>query len=249
MSLMSPYKRNYAPILILSALLYAMISCGTSEEPADDTFYYYINEHAMSGKGVVYVYEPVNNPHLPTEYWHHRFDPGFRGNYLKSELYNTEGLVTQKMVERISRDAARIISLELLYPGDDSLQWLNAQINRDTSFCFGSVVTEPEATYQVEYWETVPDSIRVILTKQRTFDRLTTYAYDGREVPAIHMALTETLETETVGFTESIWRGTEVYAQDIGLVYYKKEISDVLALEYRLTEQIPFSEFLMHNLK
>lgn len=233
---------NARNLLILAVCMFMLSTCKKDRTSEESRVYYYMNEKDISGTGMVYVYEPVSNPHLPTEYWHHRYDADFRGNFIRSSLYDATGQVTQAVVERIYPDVARLVSLELSFPTDTGMATIATKINQNEIFFF-----QPDSTFratsQLEYWQTEGDSLRIILTKHRDYQGNITYPYQGDERPAIEVAVTEILETEQEGFTESKWTGREIYVQDIGLVYYKKAISDMLELEYQLVERMPFGEF------
>ena len=51
------------------------------------------------------------------------------------------------------------------------------------------------------------------------------------------------LDRDIKGFTESEWSGLEIYVQDVGLVYYKKIISEEFIIEYSLSEIMTFEDF------
>jgi len=121
---------------------------------------------------------------------------------------------------------------------------LNAQINEATTFLFGPPDTTTVATYQIEYREPSDDSVRIILTRERRFVREQKYTHQGKEYPALRFTVDETLETETEGFTESVWQTTEIYALGLGLVYYRKPINSQFVLEYRLGDIMPYNDFL-----
>ena len=234
----------FAVLLVLPGLHVSFLAgCGQSENISDRLYPYYINEQTFSGQGIVYVYQPVSNPELPAEYWHYRVIHDWRGNMLKSALYDPAGMLTQESVERLESDQAELMSLELMYAIDTGTVTIVPKINERGTFPFGLIDESPATTFQIEYWDTSEDSVRVILTKQRSLVERLEYPFEGRSVPAVRVAVTETLETETQGFTETTWSGTEIYAQDIGLVYYKKEINDQFILEYSLADRMTFEQF------
>ncbi|MDX1406598.1 MAG: hypothetical protein R3330_00650 [Saprospiraceae bacterium] len=228
---------------LFPALLAVMVACRDSAQVSDQLYPYYVNEQTFSGQGVVYVYAPVSNPDLPAEYWHFRFIPDWRGNVLKSALYDPAGTLTQESVERLEPDQAELMSLELMYLADTGTVTIMPTINVRETFPFGQIDSTRKALYQIEYWDTSEDSVRVILTKERQIVETLLYPLQGEQVPAVRCSVTETLETETQGFTESTWQGTEIYGQDIGLIYYKKEISEQFVMEYSLVDRMSFEEF------
>lgn len=217
--------------------------CTNGTSASDSLYDYYINEQTFAGKGMVYTYAPVNNPELPREYWHYRFIHHWRGNTFKSVLYDAFGDVSQESTERLDSNQANLMSLELLFRTEEGQQSITPRINARGTFPFGQVNPGVGANYQIEYQDTSSDTVRVILTKDRVLQQRTEYAFRGVTYPALQFVVTETLETETQGFTESTWSGVEIYAQDLGLVYFRKEITDELVLEYALQETMTFDTF------
>ena len=57
---------------------------------------------------------------------------------------------------------------------------------------------------------------------------------NGKSIPAIRFSTDDTFETERDGWTSTTWSGEEIYARGIGLVYYRRKISDQLSLEFSL---------------
>ncbi len=215
---------------------------------------FYFDALTLGGSGKVFIYEPVNDPLHPVEFWHRRFSGDYRSNHIYSRLFSPDGSVLQSITESIDQNGATLIQLELAYPADDvpqtsedeneSIRRLPAKINEATTFLFGPPDSTMIAKYQIEYREPGPDSVRVILTRARHFVKEELYHYQGKDYPALRFAVDESLETETEGFTESQWEATEIYALGLGLVYYKKPISDEFVLEYRLKDIRDYDDFL-----
>lgn len=231
---------RYSPLLIL-----LFFSCreATTEMPASTRMFYF-DALLLGNAGKVYVYEPVNDPLLPMEYWHKRFSGDHRGNHIYSTLYSAESDVLQSSMESIDKKDASLIKLELAYPSGDTNSMLSVKINEANTFLFGPPDTTMLAKYQIEYREPNEDSVRVILTRERRFVKEEQYNYQGKDYPAMRFVVKETLETETEGYTESTWETTEIYALGLGLVYYKKPVNTAFVLEYKLRDILPYEDFL-----
>jgi hypothetical protein len=76
------------------------------------------------------------------------------------------------------------------------------------------------------------------LKRSRRFDGFTNFEWEGQDIAAARFVTDDVFETEEVGWTTSRWSGEEWYALGIGLVYYKRNISDQMVLEFVLTEKI-----------
>ena len=232
----------------MAIVLISAASCGSDGESDETALYlnkYYYNIHRFAGPGEVYVYKAASELALPEEIWHYRFDPGYRGNYLNAVMYTPAGDPVQKSIERLNRDNAELLSLELFYFEEDSLQTIEAKVNRPVTFSFAAIDDAPEVNYELEYYDSSSDtdSVRVILNKTRRVIGREMFYFAGQEVPAVRIETREILETETEGFTETEWTGTEIFAQDIGLVYYRKKINEQFILEYTLHRRMTYDEF------
>jgi len=232
---------------VFTAIVLAFV-IGCESEADERALYldkYYYNIHRFAGPGEVYVYKAASELALPEEIWHYRFDPGHRGNYLNAIMYTPAGDPVQKSIERLNRDNAELLSLELFYFEDDSLHAIEAQINKPVTFSFAAIEEAPEVNYGLEYYDSSSDtdSVRVILNKKRRVTGREMFYFEGEEVPAVRIETREVLETETEGFTTTEWTGTEIFAQDIGLVYYRKKINEQFTLEYTLHRRLTYDEF------
>ena len=67
----------------------------------------------------------------------------------------------------------------------------------------------------------------------------TTWMDHGKSIDAIRFKTEDKFETEQEGWTTSAWTGEEIYALDIGLVHYRRDISDKLHLEFNLESRTP----------
>ena len=229
-------------LTVIGSVLLA--GCSTSDEPSTRLYPYYLDERAMGGKGVVYIYEPVSAPDHPIEYWHFRYSPGFKGNIFRATLYDDSGMTTQVVIERFANHRSELMELQLNFMSDEEVKTVNATINERPVFPFGPIDSALSVRSQFEYYDTSADTVRVILTRERTVAGTTEFLFEGKNTPAVEFSLYEMLETETEGFTETPWTGKEIYAQDVGLVYYRKDIAPDFILEYRLVRRVPFEQFI-----
>jgi len=217
--------------------------CRNKETVSNNSEDYYASHLYWGGGGQVYIYRPVQDPSLPDEIWHYRFVPDWRSTFVWASQYNNTGQVIQKRIERINGPDVMLISMDILFITPDSVFSVSPDISDSATFAFTTIPESRKSKLQLHYWDVTADSVRVILTKERSLTGRTEYEFEGRKYPAIEVRVDEILETETEGFTTTKWTGTEVYAQGLGLVYYRKPINEALELEYELSEIIPFSQF------
>ena len=238
--LLTNYGRNS---LIIGLFVAFLGGCSKTDAVSDNVKDYYTSVLDWGGGGMVYIYEPVSDNSLPQDIWHYRFVGDWRGNFIYSSRYNIDGEIVQRVVERLERNGSRLRSMDLLYWDDGEYKAVDVQINEPVMFPFGSRDSTLSSTMQVEYMDTTSDSVRVILTKVRNVVSTTEYKHYGEFRPAIVVDVHETLETETEGYTTTEWSGTEIYVQDVGLVYFKKPVNETLVLEYVLADAMPFTQF------
>jgi hypothetical protein len=204
---------------------------------------FYFDAILLGGAGKVYLYEPVSDPLHPIEFWHKRFSGDIRGNHIYSRLFSPDGMLLQSITESIDQKGASLIQLALTYPSGDTGVSVSTRITESSTFLFGPPDSTQVARYQIDYREPTPDSVHVILTRERSFVREEQYNYQGKDYPAMRFVVKEVLETETEGFTESAWETTEVYALGLGLVYYRKPINEEFVLEYKLRDIREYDDF------
>ena len=77
------------------------------------------------------------------------------------------------------------------------------------------------------------------LIRNRSFGGDTTYQFQGKNYAAVQLNLKEKVETYDEGFVEHDFNGIEIYAEDIGLVYYRKNVTPDLIIEYELKDRYP----------
>lgn len=80
--------------------------------------------------------------------------------------------------------------------------------------------------------------------KNRYFAGDTTFVFEGKTYPAVKFELKEHIELDQIGVFESTYPGMEIYAKELGLVYFRKEIQENMMLAYRLK-----SRFSMEKLE
>lgn len=242
---MTPKLSKTLTINLIVALVTAICfsSCSSDQTTSHSTEDYYLNHLIFAGKGVVYRYASINDPSLPDEFWHYRLSGSYQGNFLRATMYTPSGEVVQRSVQTLSRGGAELLSLDLIFRDENGSKEIATTITEKITFVFGPIDSVTQSVYHIEYWDTSEDSVRVLLTKQRLMEGPVDFVFQGNPMPAIRVRTTEKLETETEGFTETKWSGVEVFAQGLGLVYYKKIISKQFVLEYSLAEVMSYPVF------
>jgi len=226
-------KINVSLFLLFFCLF--LFHCGNKDSSRNIKDFYYPMENLKDG--MVYEYRGVNNDSLPEEYWYFRTletDTAtyFIGEYI-DHFFNIRQLSSEEVVSN-----GTLIHDYILFEVDSAgfANNLPAEIIVPNAFPFkvtdstGVFLTELKWIYQKE------PEISTTLVRNRRYKGDATYPYQGVERACIKFDLIELVDNFEEGHFQAEFRGTELYAKGIGLIYYKKDIGDELHLEYELKE-------------
>lgn len=209
--------------------------------------YYFPLKELEEGK--VYAYKNVGNIGPSRVYWYYRSILGSKEVYLTATYYeeqpNPLQLVTEKLVEN------GMIREELFLFEVDSLgksQRTKAVIEVGDTFPF--YVEEKGGIFlQKQSWMDRGTGNKMTLIKNRVFDGEVSFNWEGKEIDAVEFEVKELLVDEGDGALELEFKGKEVYAKGMGLVYYEKEIEEGFVMAYRLERIMEMEELVEQLLK
>jgi hypothetical protein len=212
-------------------LLIFLPSCKDHVDKTADLSSYYLPMEALEGEGLLYSYRSIVDTTLVPEVWQHiKTSEG----HITSINYDPSQQVVLKQYERVVGNGVLIDSLNLFfYDSMGRTLSLPVRVLSPHRFPF-----QPRDSTQVwlshfEWWQP-HDSLHVVLQRRRRFMGETTWNWEGKPVPAVRFRTEDSFETEKDGWTTSSWTGEEVYAKNIGLIYYRRNISKELELEFEL---------------
>lgn len=212
-------------------LLIFLPSCMERRDKTVDLSSFYLPIEALEGEGMIYSYRSMVDTTLDPEVWQHiRTSEG----HITSINYDPSQQVVLRQYERVVGNGVLIDSLHLFfYDSMGRTISLPVRILSPHRFPF-----QPRDSSQVwlshfEWWQPL-DSLHVVLQRRRRFVGDTVWNCQGKTVPAVRFTTTDSFETEKDGWTTTSWTGEEVYAQKIGLIYYRRNISKDLQLEFEL---------------
>jgi hypothetical protein len=200
---------------------------------------YYIPADQLPRGGLVYTYRNLADTALDNEVWKHVKTPE---GQIMSINYDNRQQVVQKQYEHIHPTGILIDSLFLVYhdgSGDSAL--IPVTVHSNSKFPFQPTDSSQVWLTKLE-WHQPDDSLHVVLERRRRFLGDTSWTFEGKEIPAIKFSTEDKFETEEIGWTTSEWKGLEVYALNYGLVYYRRNISKDLRLEFELYKREAASE-------
>ena len=181
----------------------------------------------------MYTYRNLQDSLAPKEMW--RLVK--RGeNLLESINYDENQKEVLKQYDRRVANGIITDSLVLLY--EDSLGNIvreKVKIISPHRFPFQPGDTSKVWLTHLEWWQP-GDSLHVVLQRRRKFEKDTTWLSGGKQIEAVIFKTADTFETERDGWTSSSWHGEEIYAKGKGLVYFRRNISEQIQLEFALEE-------------
>ena len=224
-------------------LFFALFAIGCGDSIDLEPYYF---PAAELEEGLVYEYrspDPVDSL-IPPFYRYFRtvrtdsalylasqdYDPYFQPSVFAHERLVPSGVLLEKM---------------FLYETDTAgiTQRVNAQILHENVFPFRTSREQPGVLVWEARWNPpaeVPTTMTLL--RNRQYLRDTVVQVDGQPTDAVVFNVIERIDQEQVGHFEQEYRGIEVYAEGVGLVYYRKDISDDFKVEYALAERYPMAE-------
>jgi len=216
---------------IVMCLFIFLTACKTPDDNPDDLSGFYLPVESFPAGGMIYTYRNVLDTAADHEVWQHTVTSK---NHITSINYDARQQVVQKQYERIVYNGVIVDSLILFFPDDTGdVMKIPVRVLSPNRFPFDAIDSSKVWLTKLEWWQP-GDSLHVILERGRRFIGQTTWLSEGKSIPAIRFRTEDKFETEEVGWTTSEWNGEEIYAKNIGLVHYRRDISDHLHLEFEL---------------
>lgn len=219
---------------IVMCLCLINMACSSPKKAPTDYSAYYFPVESFPPDGKVYRYKNLQDSTAGPEVWRHLN----RGKGLIESInYGSGEEIVQRQYDRIVDNGVLTDSL-FLYSRDSSgmEQVIEVKILSPHRFPF-----QPGDSTKIWLthldWYQPEDSLHIVLQRRRRFGGDTTWSSGGKAIPAVRFRTEDTFETERDGWTSTVWSGEEVYAKGIGLVYYKRNISGNMILEFELEKK------------
>ena len=226
---------------ILCLILTGFFACSDNDGKKDIRDFYFPIRQLQDG--LVYEYRAVGNDSLPPVYWYYRSFIEEDGVYLTGTYYEYDLIPRQLAKEEMVSNG--IIQNELSLFITDSTgrqQPLNSEVLSGTIFPFK--VSKEGGIFLYKVQISSPDQPHLVTTliKNRRYVGDTTYVFNGKKLPAVSFEVKELVELDDKeqGGMEPQWEGTEVYAKNIGLVFYEKQLGET-PLTYALFDRYPMT--------
>jgi len=235
---------NFPFILNISVLCICLYCCREDYIPRDFMAFYYPVYELQEGK--VYEYRPVNTDTLPVDYWYYSShevedELHFTGNY-----YNNRFQV-QQFFREIEKENAMLLQDFILYETDEEEKQAPISVEVLGNNTFPVHYADSTKTFEMGIKWDIPGETgtTIALKRQRNYIAKAPYTYKGERYESVIFKTLEHIEhfVEDDGYLEPSFPGVEIYAKGIGLVYYKKQLSENVSIEYKLHETYSMEEF------
>lgn len=221
--------------IICSFLPIFFYQCKITTEKQNIRSYYYPVQQFMDGK--VYEYRSVNDSLAPF-YWYFRTMISRGDTIITSEYFDHTFTVQQLTNEEIVKNGI-ILNDFYLYETDSltgKQQQNPVRVEVDNVFPFEVTDSSGFFLYKVFWKDFNQPNHKYRLIKNRHFMGNEPYLFKGQKVDCIRFFIKELLEIEEVGFQEVNYTSIELFAKNIGLVYFRKEIDKNVIQEYELVD-------------
>ncbi len=221
-------------------LLALLLSSCTRTGQRDIRNYYFPLKTLTEGQ--VYEYRAEGNDLLPPQYRYFRSIFQDTAVVLTETLYSPnfmpELLANYRMVE----NGIKAEGLYLFYPDstDKRIQVEAELVQRDV-FPFRVEEGGGIYLYHARWIDPSDPDRQTAIIRNRYYAGDTTVTVLGEDRAGVIFQLRELLQDDQAGLFEQEYTGLEIYAKGVGLVYYRKDLTDELRLAYRLTDRYPMA--------
>lgn len=222
--------------ILLPCLGVLLIYCCQSQPTKQNIrAYYYPVGDFMDGK--VYEYQAVNDSLAPF-YWYFRTTISRGDTILTSEYFDHDFVIQQLTNEEFVKNGVILNDFYLYETDSITGKQLQNPVRVEVDNVYPFEVTDSNGLFLYKvFWKDYNNpNQKYRLIKNRHFMGPATYTYKEKRMDCVRFFNKELLEIEEVGFQELNYNSTELYAKNIGLVYFRKEIDNNVVQEYELAD-------------
>ena len=230
-----------------------MFSCGRESGLSLRAYYYPLED--LGGPGKVYCYQGAISEQDPPFYWHLRKLEEDGKTYLEGMYYDYRFMPFQYFKEEVFPNGTRLRAFHL-YEYDSLGQQYEIPVKIEGGNVFPFQLKDTFAVlYTKLSWQNrldentgalIPDGqdpVSTTLIRNRQYAGDTTYVFGGNSYEAVRFYVRELVDVESEGHIEQEYDGMEVYARDLGLVFFQKNVTPEFKIAYRLEKVITYEDF------
>jgi len=231
--------------LISAITLFSLLnSCQKDIQESGFLAFYYPLDSLQ--EGLVYEYQPVENDSLPVNYWYYMVQEVDGVPYLIGNNYNSKFEVQQFIREKVGPESVLLEDF-ILYEDAENDTKTPLRVSVLSNEVFPSYKLDTLKAYKMSLKWDIPqeEGTSITLNRSRTFLNFGKFDFEGISRKCSIFKLEEHIEhfVEDDGYLEPIYPGIEIYANGIGLVYYKKVLTEGVEFEYELAKRYSMSDF------
>lgn len=229
---------TWLALCLLSSLLF---TCSNDDGKKDIRDYYFPIRQLEDG--LVYEYRAVGQDSLPPIYWYYRSFIEEEGVFLTGTYYEFDLIPRQLAKEEVVSNGIIQNELDIFVMDSTGRQQpLHTEVLSGSVFPFKVSAEGGIFLYKIQI--SAPDEPHLVTTliKNRRYVGDTTYVFQDTKLPSVIFEVRELVELDDKeqGGMEPQWDGTEIYAKNIGLVYYEKQLGET-PLTYALFDRYPMT--------
>ena len=212
-------------------------SCQTKDAKKDISSFYFPVENL--DEGLVYEYRAAADSLAPF-YMYYRTVKNDSQTFLVAMQYDFEFIPQQLAREEIVENGV-MLAESFLFENDLTGRQVQIPVEIESGSVFPFEVNDSGGIflYKIKWYEPADTSVFTRLIRNRKYEGDTSFVFKNKKLPAVKFEVKELAENYDEGFLEHEFSGMEVYAKNIGLVYFKKKVSEDLRLEYALFDTYP----------
>lgn len=216
--------------------------------------------------GLVYEYQAMNMDSLTPKYWYYRSffnDDGIfmTGTYYEQDFTPLQFVREELVSNGVIQDTLYLFEYNFSKPAIDSLPEnqrnsffvyhpdsssqvarVNVEILSQTLFPFQVREEGGVFLYKVKWRPASQPDTEITLGKTRRYLGDTTFTFQNKTYDCVRFELTELFQQNQEGVLEQEYGGVEWYAKNLGLVYFRKDITKDFVIEYQLKDRYPMEK-------
>jgi hypothetical protein len=227
---------------LLAVAAFYVISCKNTSYEGKNIEAYYFPFNLLS-EGKIYEYESVGNKHDPPIYWFFKSATQDGKKQITGTSFGPTFQPDQAMREEIVENGV-LLRNSCVFEKDSTGNTVPIHMEIVTKNVFPFYVKKLGKVVITEFkWTSIRDTANYTFVRNRQFESDTTISFDGKNYDAVTFVIRELVDQEQAGHLALEYGGSEVYAKEIGLIYFSKDIQEGWQTKYQLKKIYSLQEF------
>lgn len=200
-------------------LLLSLWGCNSGRDSLAE--YYFPFRDCQSG--LIYVYEPLDNPGQSRQIWHLQSVQTDTGWVLHTRIYDAGHTLVQEITEwEVANGTLALSYIRHARDSADQPLAMPLEILRPNLFPYDIPDTSRVFTFQLQFADPRQPGVVTTRTRARQWKGITTMPVLNQERTCLVLALREKIEIDDEGIMTLEFPGEEVYARGLGLVAWQQ---------------------------